>query len=497
MYGEEKLNPHHTLRYSLTKEFFETFSSLKYRDIELPLVLTRVFHVYIKRHVDSNLKNTHYVSMMQKKHSLFNIRDAQRTLARNPRLKKDLSAVANRKMILMPARMAPFAIDQLSQYNVMFTISNKEDKRTLKSVTIPKHMQVFDFHKRLRYEKTPEKSFANIIRKAKTILKSKQLSPIFKSNQFKKWLFKNLKTAIKTIKMLGSLVRKTPIKVIIDHVEIVNPGTTLSLLAKKYNLPFIHIPQVLISDRSLIPTRASHYCSWGKHYKNWLTKRGVPTSRIYETGNLNFEYKKRANYLFETPLRQKYNIPSHHKIITFTTQPFTASVNETIVNWIQRAVDHSDPITLLIRPHPFDKVNYHALFKHHNVIVTSTDLNLYNLLLNTDVVMTISSNTSIEAAMLGKGVFVLQPPIPYHYEHNNNNFNSHLARAKAGPSIASQSQLSKQMKEIVNDPKYLSLLSKQSQKFLQSTIHSKGRPSVLIRRTIVNALQEEKKVSDI
>ncbi|WP_096439201.1 hypothetical protein [Alteribacter populi] len=494
MYGNETLNNHEALKYSLTKEFFETFSTLTYQNIELPVVLIRYFHVFIREHVDENLNNESYVSTMKKKHRLFTMKDVQQSLARNPKVERNLSVVPHRNMILMPGRMVAFAMKQLSKLNILLIIANKEDQKALNDVTLPKNMQVFDFYHHFKKEQVAKRNFSITQQKAIKIISSKNtVNPIFKTESFRKWLNKYIIVGIHFISLLERVVRRYPIKVMIDQVEIVNPGTTLSLLSKKFNLPFINIPQVLISDRSLIPTRASHYCVWGKNYKNWLEKRGIPSAIVYETGNINFEYKTLKNPSKEN-FHKTFNIPSHHKVIAFTTQPFAESVNITIVDWIKKALKPSLPITLIICPHPSDKTDYnHLINNQHNLIVTSQKDSLYNILGHVDAVVTISSTTSIEAALLGKGILIMQPPIPYQYDIHNNNFNSHLVRAGAGPVINNQSQLSTILMKMTNEPAYLNELSNQSQTFLSQTINSQGRPSVLIRRIIVKALNEVRK----
>ncbi|MBZ5751970.1 hypothetical protein [Metabacillus rhizolycopersici] len=490
MYGEGKLSNNYALRYSLTKEFFETFSSLKYLNIELPLVIIRYFHIFIREHVNKNLNNEQYVSKMKKKHSLFSMKDAQQALARNPGLERDLSVVPHRKMILMPARFAPFAIKQLSLQKVMLMVVTDADLMALENLTIPKQMQIFDYRQELKKEKIPDQAFNEIKSEAEKILTNNQINSIFKSLQFKNWLINHLRIAIRITSLLEKVIRKYPIKVIVDHVEIVNPGTTLSLLAKKFNLPFFNIPQVFISDRSFIPTRASHHCVWGENYKNWLQERGIPSSKIYETGNINFEFKKYYNPMPKDKFLNVHSIPLQHKIITFTTQPFDESTNLTIVSWIKNALAPTDPISLIIRPHPTDKIDYKKLFVNQkNIMVSSSEeTNLYDILFNSDIVMTISSNTGIEAALLGKGVFVLQPPIPYNYEIQNNNFNSHYVKAGAGPVINNQDDLSNTLFKLINEPDYVNNILSQAQKFLKSTINTPGRPSVLIYRIIMSEL---------
>ncbi|RKL69101.1 hypothetical protein CR203_03425 [Salipaludibacillus neizhouensis] len=69
MYGNNIFNNNLVLRYSLTKEFFDSFKSLKYSSIELPLTMVKNFHNYIKGYVDTHHRNINLIIKMKKMHS--------------------------------------------------------------------------------------------------------------------------------------------------------------------------------------------------------------------------------------------------------------------------------------------------------------------------------------------------------------------------------------------------------------------------------------------
>src|SRR5690606_28478384 len=109
-----------------------------------------------------------------------------------------------------------------------------------------------------------------------------------------------------------------------------------------------------------------------------------------------------------------YRIPPNHMIATFTTQPMQyidPNINKTILVWLKQATQHL-PITVIIRPHPADRTNYSS-FTSPKMILSDKSIPLYELLKNTDFLLTISSNTAIEATMFQKAIIILQPDIPY------------------------------------------------------------------------------------
>src|SRR5690625_1637105 len=102
MYGSEKLNSHYILRFALTKEFFEAFAPLKYHGIELPLVITRAYHLFIQPILNQKLTDAPLVTELQQKHMLFQASDAQKALLRLPKPSRALLHDKQRKSILLP-----------------------------------------------------------------------------------------------------------------------------------------------------------------------------------------------------------------------------------------------------------------------------------------------------------------------------------------------------------------------------------------------------------
>jgi len=494
MYGDIQLNNHLILRYGLTKEFFETFRSLKYRGIEIPTVVLRPFHHYIQSFVNNNVTNRKLITTLKTKHQFTTMRDVQLKLARLPlpRVQRNLRTVKHRNTILLPGRLAPFALKSLPKANILFTISDREDQKILKRSLLPRQMRVFNYSKKVATQKIPKKAQKVLLNRMNILLRKMRNHRLFGRPSFKKWLINHIKVAIKNIKILDILIRKEPIKVISARSEIINPGTTLSLLAAKYHLPFVNIPQVLIGDASLIPTRASHYCVWGKNQQDWLIKRGIPPSKITQTGNINFESAKSFKCRNKQQFHNMLSIPENHTVITFASQPFYKQVNSTIVRWIQQTLSSLRNATVLIKPHPNDKTNFKALFRPTTkIIVLSKDHSLYDVLCHTDYLMTVSSNSAIEAAMFKKAIIVLKPKIPYHYNQSYNDYHAHLVKAKAGPVVLNKEDLSKIFKKITYAPYYKQFLMKQTALFLNQTLIP-ASPSASVAKVMKTLLKKRR-----
>ncbi|WP_025026604.1 hypothetical protein [Caldalkalibacillus mannanilyticus] len=485
MYGEKEINAHYMLRYGLTKELFEIFRKLKFRGIEIPLTMIRSFHLYIRPLVNANMENEERVSDLQARHGLYTMTDIQTKLVRYPKVKSNFAQDSSRKMITMPARLVSFAIDQFSDTPILLIITTEKERQDLQNMVLPAHIEVFDYPNEVKKVEVPPDTLARYKKRAERRLYKVRKHRVFGSSTFKVWFMRQLVHGLKVITLLDDLLQKKPIRTMIDHVEIVNPGTTLALLAHKYNLTFVNAPLMLITDRSLLPTRAHHYIAWGRNYYHWFMERGIPASKIKILGNLNFEYeiKNQIPTWDKKKLCQYLSIPPDHLVVTFTTQPYENSVNSTVMNWIKQATS-SLPITFLIKPHPNDRFSYSPYQTNPLIRKIPEELTLYDVLNSSDILLTISSNTAIEAALFRLGILVLQPPLAYHYESNNNSFNQHLVHAQAGIPIYSGVELEEELGKLSRDSEYKQKLIQQGRMFLRNTLLSSESTSKQIRRWI-------------
>ncbi|WP_162255021.1 UDP-N-acetylglucosamine 2-epimerase [Paenibacillus sp. Soil522] len=383
----------------------------------------------------------------------------------------------------------------MKKQSVILVVSDRHDRAALKGKRLPRNFKLFDYKKAIKTQRIAPKTTRKLNRIIRKLAVKNGAHPIFGTRKFSKWLYSQSVKSIKTINALEQLIHKKPIGVLIDHVEIVNPGTTFALLANKFNLPFINFPQLLIADRSLMPTRASYHFVWGENYKEWLVRRGIHPRKIKITGNLRFQYAKQEVPSTKEKFLASSNIPADHTIVLYTTQPFEASVSNEIMRWISNASNNSLPVTFLIKPHPSDTIDYTKYTISPQVKLLSKDAGLYDALHSADIVMTISSNTAIEAAMLNKAIIVLQPPIPYNYEHHNNDFNQHLVNASAGLVARNSKHLSSYVSKFIRSEALRSLLVKQAKQFLSNTLQTSISPADEAYKVIRSLILQKRTLS--
>lgn len=454
MYSGDVFNPHLLLRYGFTQDLFEFFSSLKYLHVELPLLMVRPYHVLIREEVDKRLGNPLYLYMKQKQWNFYSMKDVQQKLQRIPQQILAIGSDSRRNAVLICGQFIDFALSQLSDKQVFILQSNPHDQKALQEKTLPDNFQVYNLYEKLRAYplriETNQWIKENIAKIEKQpFIKSHE---VFSLPNFIPWLRNQLIQGIKLVEILTKFIFDHPIGIILDHSELVYPGNILSLLGRLYAIPFLNVQNHLTNDASIIPSRATHYCVWGRHMTQWLNKRGIPQSIIYEIGSLRLANNERFIQKNREDLLRSLGVRENKFIITFTTQCYFDYINHSIIEWMKKAAEKL-PILIIINPHPSDRLSYES-YTSEAIRITPPGFHLQEILNASDLIATISSTTALEGALLKKGMVILQPEMPYDYHLNYNGYYQIMADGKGGICVHNGEQLILELRKLMSDSKY-------------------------------------------
>lgn len=479
MYGENEVNDHHLLKYSLLYDFFHYFSSLNVYGIPVTACLQEQFFLHIQPFVDSNLSNTKLIRKLRKQHKFQSMGDIRHKLLSVENNISQINIKKNKNSILLAEVYSDFAKDQLKEYEVTMYgyILNELDN-------LPNQFQTFKFRDELaKVNAQSNIQQKNLLKKqVNQKLKISSAHYYFGTPQFREWFVSACLSTVTWVYIMNQLVMKTKPAVIIEYSEAGIFRRIISLLSKKYNIPFINMPLLIGGEQQVIPSRADHYLVWGNHLKNYLLDRKVEQHKITETGNVKFYYEMRKSTVSKKAFYNKFNLPSDHRIMTFTTQPLPEA-NKILEKWLN-AIPNTLPLTILIRKHKNDQYSYPLLTQNKNIRVIDNNYPLYDLISNIDCLMTISSNTAIEAALFAKPLLILQPTFPYDYKLNNNQYHAHLAKAQAGQIIKNARQLVEAVQKFTADPGHANELRKKGNQFLAETLITVEQAPMLAKKEI-------------
>jgi hypothetical protein len=497
VYGHEQLDAHQTLLYGLSKEFVEGFQ-IRYRKIELPLAMNRMYQLLIKPYIEQNINNPTLIQDVRKRTGLITVKDVKEALARPPKPITNFYRSDKHRTILLPGRFFSFANHRLRRNRVVFLLYKQEDRTAVEGVKMPPNFKVIDYNKLLKRQPLHQKYHLSIRRAIHKLLINHKNHPVFSRPDFPQWMYEYAIKSAKAIDCLEKLVTTHRIGVIIDQTEIIDPPNTLSLIACKYNIPFVNLPLNMVTDKSLLPTRATHYGVWGNHYRDWHLRRGIPSSKIRMIGNLKFEYELKKTKRNTLQFRERHGLTDTRFIVVYTTQPYTEYVNEQLMRWVASAARRlENEITILIKPHPSTNEQDLALFYKYtsnNLIVLPKQSPLYEILQTVDCVMTLSSGSAVEGAIFNKGIIALKPKIPYYFDRHNNGFDTFLVQANAGLIAEKTSDLINHLESLVNNESARANLKAKSKTFLKNTLHTTTTPSLLAYRLIQSLLNGKGRV---
>lgn len=443
---------------------------MQYGGIELPLTLLRKYHVYIWPLVESGLENPALLRRLQEEHSLSSFTDVQQALQRKSPVVEDLSRDITRKMLAVSVHFLPFVLEHFPSSAVMVILLSSREETYFPNGKLPRPYRLVKAAEEAREARVDPQVVSQLFKEFDLLLEKHKEHPVFGPPEFRLWLRRLLPVAMKNVHIMRRWIKEEPIRIILSHTEMIDPGTTLALLAAQYNLPFINAPVHLITDRNLLPTRAVYYCAWGENYRVWMQKRGIDRSKIICTGNLRFEYERKKGCLPRKTILAELNLPENHLLFAYTTQPLPDEVKHTLARWISEAIAGL-PATVLFKRHPNDHADYEEHTKTGHIVVVPDSIKLYDLLPNINYLMTVSSTTAIEAALLHKGIIVLQPELPYRFDGNSTNYHAHLAKAKAGFVAFSAGSLRKIIARLCKSKKMRIKLVQLTQAFAAQTIH--------------------------
>lgn len=163
----------------------------------------------------------------------------------------------------------------------------------------------------------------------------------------------------------------------------------------------------------------------GEYTKNLFIKQGVNSSKLVVTGQPRYDIITQGEFNKESIYNQ-LAIPDDKGIIVLATQWFVedktwkAKERTEFIISVVKAVKEFPDKQLVIKLHPIENVkDYEKILNEidSNTILCK-DINIYGLIYASEILMTVSSTTALEAMILGKPVIIVDftnKPIPTIY----------------------------------------------------------------------------------
>ena len=173
---------------------------------------------------------------------------------------------------------------------------------------------------------------------------------------------------------------------------------TCVLLAKNKKIPVMEIQHGMHTHiQPKVTPVSDKICIWGEYARDVLIKAGGTVDQIVVTGCPKFDSLIDKKKLISLPGSKK-----QCKRILFATQYGLEDVTIGTIEKIIPLLSVEQDVHLIIKPHPAEKPDLYRRFseKYEKVIVEDNKANIDDLLIDADVLVTISSTVGINAAIL-------------------------------------------------------------------------------------------------
>lgn len=215
-------------------------------------------------------------------------------------------------------------------------------------------------------------------------------------------------------------------RLIIMRNDVKELERTVILCAQKTGIRNLVILHGIVGHKNLdTDLYADITAVWGQASIDWYRQFGYPESRFVVTGNPLYDelfFRKSSSCESETREKvcNKLKLDPKKKIATFLTRSnylSHTSFNQcnsvsSLVRLILEKANCLSQLQLIIKLHPYDEYSgaYADIIRKTNsdlVVVWTRDFNVFDILQSSDVVITFSSSSGLEALILDKPLITL------------------------------------------------------------------------------------------
>lgn len=291
-----------------------------------------------------------------------------------------------------------------------------------------------------------------------------------------KCLINKLLDVVRYIETTKYILNRDKIDIIVLINDVLPFEKSVVKVADKFDIPSLVIQHGLCSSYNpvgYLPLSATKMAVWGDYSRKWMINRGVDENRLVITGAPFFD-----RYFYRKPGKDVYTelkIDRCKKIVLYTLECSPKNVmfikflilpnqHKKRISAIFNTFKNLPDLFLVIKVHPsvkdssiIDIASEETGFKNYKVVY---DIDIYNLLSISDLVITSWSTVGLEAILLGKPLMII---------NFYGNVKDPIGFAKKGVAIAvdKPSDLKKTINSMLTDLKLQKSLGKGRRRFIR------------------------------
>ncbi|MCA0754943.1 CDP-glycerol glycerophosphotransferase family protein [Paenibacillus sp. N4] len=370
--------------WSLYFDFIDGFKRLNYAGFLLPFVFPFERLIAGNEHVKKFLNSPSSINILKN-----NI--------------KDETSVQKKFDSYINALKNDLKFNHINGYVVMYDDPLRFPDRFRKNYFRPKKTLFLNESKLNKYTGNINRLIKVYKQKAILLFRSHRKHPIFGNRKFQKRFIIRIPLILGSIVAANKLLKKVPIYCIILGSTNTLATRALALAALKKGIPSICMQHgVIASELGYLPKISPTMAVYGKYESDWYERKGVSKSSIEIIGHPRFDDIILRNPITRNMFNKKLVLNPKLKTILFIIRGHHIAIPKIIIK------------NLLEKQHVNIIVKYKGVNKYANllkkefpsIICIDQAMHLYDLIHNTDAVVSYQSTIALEAMLAGKPVFI-------------------------------------------------------------------------------------------
>ena len=416
--------------------FIDVFGELTYNNIPLPL-LANFYH-----YLDKNLKEEMMKPDLKKYLNSKSLSDNEiqpkfeRLLAS---LKKPLKAKPLQGKVLLNFDYLRFTQNNYIQFDPRKTVIFARFKSD-------NHFGV-PVHCINNYKVEVKESVNELVERAKAIFALANKHPLFISQYFNNTFISIIPQMVEKIAAIDRYFKENPVSCVIVGTAEDLISRILIIVAAGKGIPSICMQHgVLGGEEAFMPVFSTKVAVYGQYEKSWYLKKGLSEDRIAITGHPRFDDIFTQSHMSKIEFQKKYELNSQKKTVLFATQPY----NVLLWNELIEILAQKPQIEIIIKPHPWELSRKELIDNYKNFaqsyksvkLILEKRVNLYDILLNVDVVVINSSTVGLESILSNKPLCILSDtPFAFYEKMEDFIYSNPAELAQFIPKLAEDAQL--------------------------------------------------------
>lgn len=254
-----------------------------------------------------------------------------------------------------------------------------------------------------------------IKRQIDTIINKSPKSDFYKNIHVYNMLIKRINAIIDQIVMTEKMLKVNSVSAIIisspNHFSRV-----MAFVAAKKGIPTICLQHGIIGNEiGYLPKVATVDAVYGHFEKEWYQARGSVNGSVKIIGHPRFDQAQQKSSMTKLLFYQQLNLEKKKKTLLLIVRGERHLLKwELLIGYINKHLD----INIILRDFP--NANNHKLIKKFPQIISTSNLDLYDILPHVDAVVSYSSTVALEAMLVGKSVFILHTRLKSYTGYYNN-----------------------------------------------------------------------------